>query len=162
MGLILACKAFVKALKNKDAAQRFIDGKAETPKKEAKPEPTHLRMLALLQSSGRLIDFLKEDISSYSDAQVGAAVRQLHEKCQDTLEDCVSVRPVMEDPEGSKIQVPKGYDPSKIKLVGAIKGDGPYSGKLTHRGWQASQVALPKKLGEQASEVLCPAEVEVH
>lgn len=161
MGLILACKAFVKALKDGKAAQRFIDGKKETSKREVKAEPTHLRLLALLQGSGRLIDFLQEDISQYSDAQVGAAVRQVHEKCKGTLEDCVAIRPVMDVAEGENIQVPKGYDPSQIKLVGSVKGDGPHTGRIIHRGWQASQVTLPKKLGEQASEVLCPAEIEV-
>ena len=35
-------------------------------------------MLALLQREGRLIDFFGEDLTPYPDAQVGAAVRELH------------------------------------------------------------------------------------
>src|SRR5688572_29362442 len=34
-----------------------------------------VQMLAMLQRDGRLIDFFTEDISPYSDAQIGAAVR---------------------------------------------------------------------------------------
>ena len=36
-----------------------------------------LQILAILQRDSRLIDFLMEDVSGYSDDQVGAAVREL-------------------------------------------------------------------------------------
>ncbi len=38
-----------------------------------------LRLLAALQADGRLVDFLLEDIEGYSDDQIGAAVRGIHE-----------------------------------------------------------------------------------
>src|SRR5690349_19708958 len=38
-----------------------------------------VQMLALLQRDGRLIDFLSEDITPYADAQLGAAVRVIHD-----------------------------------------------------------------------------------
>src|ERR1051325_6760475 len=43
-----------------------------------KVEPTAAQVLAVLQRDGRLIDFLMEDIAPYSDAQIGAAVRNVH------------------------------------------------------------------------------------
>lgn len=40
-----------------------------------------VQMLALLQRDGRLVDFLEEDVSSYPDGQLGAAVRSIHSSC---------------------------------------------------------------------------------
>ena len=40
---------------------------------------------AILQEQGRLVDFLMDDIKGYSDAQVGAAARVLHEGCRAVL-----------------------------------------------------------------------------
>jgi hypothetical protein len=40
-----------------------------------------LQLLGILQRDSRLVDFLMEDIASYSDDQVGAAVRELHDQC---------------------------------------------------------------------------------
>src|SRR5262245_40657465 len=44
-----------------------------------------IQLLALLQRDGRLVDFLMEDLSTYSDAQIGAAVRDVHAACHGTL-----------------------------------------------------------------------------
>ena len=51
------------------------------------PQPSDgaLQILGILQRDSRLIDFLMEDISAYSDDQVGAAVRDLHQQCRDSL-----------------------------------------------------------------------------
>ncbi|MCH9628151.1 MAG: hypothetical protein S4CHLAM2_18060 [Chlamydiales bacterium] len=151
MHLIRACKAFFYALKN-EAAQE------SEPSKE---EPSHLRLLALLQKEGRLIDFLKEDISSYSDAQVGAAVRTIHAKCGDVLEEVVTLRPLLPDSEGSTLSVPVGYDVAAIQVTGRVKGEPPYQGVLRHKGWKAHKISLPKQLVLAERSVICPAEVEV-
>ena len=45
-----------------------------------------LQMLGILQRDARLIDFLMEDITSYADDQVGAAVRSLHADCRTNSE----------------------------------------------------------------------------
>ena len=50
------------------------------------PSDGALQILGILQRDSRLIDFLMEDISAYSDDQVGAAVRDLHQQCRDSLE----------------------------------------------------------------------------
>jgi hypothetical protein len=73
----------------------------------------------------------------------------------------VTIRPLKDEQEGSTVQVPKGYHPNEIKVVGKIKGEPPFTGVLIHRGWKAQKRSLPKKTGEQASEIICPAEVEI-
>lgn len=158
MSLGLAFKAFFKAWSHPKEAQEFIDG----PKQQIESvDHSHLRLLTLLQQGGRLVDFLKEDISTYSDAQVGAAVRKIHEECNKSLEEFVTIRPVMEENEGATVKVPMGYNPSTVKVVGKVKGDGPYTGVLVHKGWKAHKRSLPKKMGDHQSEVICPAEVEI-
>lgn len=159
MGLGLAFKAFFKALKDPEEAKQFVE-KAEQNQIELSDQ-SHLRLLHYLQHHGRLIDFLKEDISPYTDAQVGAAVRKIHRDCAQVIEDLVTIRPLKDEVEGSIIQVSKGYDPEEIKVVGKVKGEPPFSGTLTHRGWKAQKRSLPKKSSEQIHDVICPAEVEI-
>ena len=68
--------------------------------KEAEPPSDTLdravQMLALLQRDGRLIDFLSENISAYPDAQLGAAVRTIHETCRQALGQYVELEPVLD------------------------------------------------------------------
>lgn len=163
MRLLLAFKAFFRALKDPAMAEKLLEVKQieEKPVQTSGGDFSHLRLLSLMQESSRLVDFLKEDLSSFDDAQIGAAARKVHEECGKCLEDLVTVRPLMEENEGSKITVPQGYDPSKIKVVGKVKGTPPYTGVLVHKGWKAHKRSLPKKIGDQITEVLCPAEVEL-
>ena len=162
MGFIIAVKTFVKALREPKKAQSFLeeDKQPKVTKKE-KVEPSHLRLLKTLQQSGRLIDFLKEDISAYTDAQVGAVVRKLHASCGEAVEDMITVRAIYEESEGCEVKIPQGYDPSEVKVVGNVTGEGPYTGRLVHKGWKAHKISLPKQVGEINEAVLCAAEVEV-
>lgn len=164
MRLLLAIKAFFKAFKEPEKARQFIDGMPAASgcsKETVTADASHLRLLGVMQQSGRLVDFLKEDISAYDDAQIGAAVRKIHDDCAKCLEDLVTIRPVFEENEGAKINVPQGYDPSKIKVVGNIKGEPPFAGVLVHKGWKAHKRSLPKKVGDQLTEIIWPAEVEI-
>jgi len=158
MRLWLAIKAFFKAFKEPEKALLFIE---EPVGKNEKSDPSHLRLLSILQQSGRMIDFLKEDISSYSDAQVGAAVRKIHLDCGKSLEEFVAIRPIMDEAEGSIITISSGYNPSEMKIVGKVNDTFPLKGHIIHRGWKACKRSLPKKSGEQAGELLSPAEIEV-
>jgi hypothetical protein len=158
MGLGLAIKAFFKAFREPKQAEEFLN---EAPKQIESFDSSHLRLLGMLQQSGRLIDFLKEDISAFTDAQVGAAVRKIHEDCAKSLEEFVTVRPLMDEKEGSTIRIPEGYDVESIHLVGNVKGNPPYQGTLVHKGWKAHKRSLPKKVSGQASAIICPAEVEI-
>lgn len=160
MSFLLAIKAFIKAWKEPTKAQTFLD--ESTKRLDSQPsDHSHLRLLALLQQSGRLIDFFKEDINDFTDAQIGAAVRQIHQDCSKNLEELVTIRPLMPEKEGSTVSVPKGYDPAAIKISGKVKGEPPYTGIVVHQGWKAHKKSLPQKMGEQASEIICPAEIEI-
>ncbi len=158
MGLKSAIKAFFKALKDEKSAQLFIEGKEE-PKKEG--DASHLRLLAALQRSGRIVDFFKEDISAYSDAQIGSAARKIHTECAKTLEELVTIRPLLAEKEGADIIIPQGYNPQEIKMIGNVKGSPPYKGTLRHKGWCVHKYSLPKDKMDSSVKVLCPAEVEV-
>lgn len=145
---------------------------APIPKPEpAKPSPPvdtnafietgAAQMLAILQRKGRLIDFLQEDISPYEDAQVGAAVRSIHQGCKDALAEAVNLQPIFDDAEGSNVTVKAGFDAASIRLSGNVSGDPPFAGALRHRGWQVESFSLPQKTGGGGETVIAAAEVEV-
>jgi hypothetical protein len=155
----VAFKAFFKALKDPEKAGRFLN---DEPRQVSAPADTaHLRLLASLQESARFIDFLKEDIGSFTDAQVGAVVRKIHADCAQSLEALVTIRPLRSEDEGSSIEILKGYDPSEIKVTGNVKGEPPFKGILVHRGWKAHKRSLPKRSEGASPDVVCPAEVEI-
>lgn len=122
-----------------------------------------VNFLAILQDKGRLVDFLMDDIKGYSDAQVGAAARVMHEGCKAVLLEHFGIRPVREEDEGSKITVPAGYAPDEYRLVGKIRGDAPFSGVLVHPGWRAEWVKLPRLLrsGDDRLPTIAPSEIEL-
>jgi len=167
MRLCIAVRAFLKAFKQPEEGKRFLEPTSQASATAApstaisSSDHSHLRLLGFMQESSRLIDFLKEDLSSFDDAQIGAAARKVHEECAKCLEEIVTLRPLMEEPEGTTITVPQGYDTVKIKVTGKIKGHPPYTGTLVHKGWKAHKRSLPKQTGEFITEVICPAEIEV-
>lgn len=122
-----------------------------------------LQILHILQRDSRLIDFLMEDIASYEDDQVGAAVRSVHGDCRASLTRHVTLAPVIDGVEGTpqKLDASKAPDPNRIKLIGNVPASGKVAGgTLRHRGWLASSVNLPP-LGKQETVVLAPAEIEI-
>jgi len=130
------------------------------PVKAAKSDA--LVLLEVLQREGRLIDFLKESITEYGDAQIGAAVRDIHRDCAAALERIFAIRPVVDQGEGQTVELPAGYDSGIYRLVGDVTGSGPYRGILRHHGWRATECNLPVWTGSpQAAQVIAPAEVEV-
>ncbi|MFW5936446.1 MAG: DUF2760 domain-containing protein, partial [Desulfosalsimonas sp.] len=80
----------------------------------------YLHLLSVLQRQGRLLDFLKENLSAYEDARIGAAVRSIHENCAGTIEKNLAPREIMEKAEGEEVTVPADFDPSAIKLTGNV------------------------------------------
>ncbi len=120
-----------------------------------------VQMLAILQRDGRLIDFFSEDISPFSDAQIGAAVRDLHQSCKQTLERYVTLEPIIASEEGEPVTVESPIDPAAIKLIGNVTGKPPLKGLLRHRGWRAIQVQLPPLAEGEGRAVIAPAEVEI-
>ena len=122
-----------------------------------------VNFLAILQEKGRLVDFLMDDITSYSDAQVGAAGRVLHEGCKAVLLEHFGIRPMREEGEGSKVTILPGYAPDDYRLVGKISGEAPFTGTLVHHGWRTEWVKLPRLIGISAGRppAIAPAEVEL-
>jgi hypothetical protein len=120
-----------------------------------------IRLLSILQDKGRLIDFLEEDIKGYPDAQVGAAVRQIHEQCREALGEYITLAPVVSEPEGDPVTVLADFDASAFRLTGHVTGDPPYHGVLQHCGWKVTQIDLPAQPKGQTSRIIVPAEVEL-
>jgi hypothetical protein len=120
-----------------------------------------VQMLALLQRDGRLIDFLAENISAYPDAQLGAAVRTIHETCRQVLDHYVELEPVVNSEEDQAVTVQKGFDPAAIKLIGNVTGEPPVRGVLRHKGWRVKEINLPPVPQGAGRMVVAPAEVEI-
>ncbi len=122
-----------------------------------------VNFLALLQEKGRFVDFLMDDIARYSDAQVGAAGRVLHEGCRAVLLEHFGIRPMREEGEGSQVVVAPGYAADDYRLVGRISGEPPFTGTLIHHGWRAEWVKLPRLVRTRGDQppAIAPAEVEL-
>jgi hypothetical protein len=130
------------------------------PEKVVKSEA--LILLETLQREARFVDFIKEDLSGYSDAQIGAAVRDIHRDCAAVLERLFAIRPAIDAPEGTEYLVPDGFDTGRIRLVGNVHGGPPYRGRVTHHGWEATECRLPVWTGTETSlRIIAPAEIEV-
>lgn len=127
---------------------------------QASAEPG-VQVLALLQKEGRLLDFLREDISGFSDAEVGAAVREIHAGCRRFLDERAQLEPVLEAAEGETVEIPSDFDPSAIALVGPIPAEGPYRGVVRSRGWRVRSLNLPTVAPEADASVAARAEVEL-
>ncbi len=126
------------------------------------PQRASLQMLIILQRKGRLLDFLQEDLSQYDDAQIGAAVRNIHSGCKESLSEYVDLQPIFKEEEGKEVSIPKGFDTKAIQLTGNVKGEPPFRGILRHRGWRASRVKLPQlTVKEDKDNILAPAEIEI-
>jgi len=137
--------------------------KPEPPRiqlREAAPDAA-LQLLSLLQREGRFVDFLQEEIKTFSDAEIGAAARVVHEGCRKAVREHFSIEPVRGEDEGASVVLDEGFDAGEVRLVGNVVGKPPFKGTLRHRGWRASSVSLPKLAEGHHVEVLAPAEVEL-
>jgi hypothetical protein len=163
-----------------DIAPEVVRGAASRPAPEQEPagrqlpaEPVEARtaedstdravqLLALLQRDGRLVDFFSEDIAPYQDAQIGAAVRELHANCRKALAQYVTLEPVIDGEEDRPVTVEEGFDPASVKLVGNVTGRPPLRGLLRHRGWRVAEINMPALPPQGAGRVvIAPAEVEI-
>jgi hypothetical protein len=147
------------------AAQPLV--KAEPKPSPAKQPPKPARseavtLLATLQREARFIDFIKEPLDSYSDAQIGAAVRDVHRDCAQALDRLFAIRALDSQEEGSTLEVPAGFDAGRYHLTGNVTGNPPFRGRLVHHGWEAGEIRLPEWSGTpQSARVIAPIEVEL-
>jgi hypothetical protein len=124
-------------------------------------ETAALQLLGLLQREARFVDFVQEDVAPYTDAEIGAAARVVHEGCRKVLREHFALAPVRTEAEGSRITLQAGFDAAAVRLTGNVVGEAPFTGTLGHRGWQVTEVKLPQLTDTAAAKVLAQAEVEL-
>ena len=183
--LSLAFGAFFKTLGDAEYAARIRDdqvgptaapapapapARAPAPAAAPAPAPAPLRiatpdaalqLLALLQREARLLDFANENITVYSDADIGAAARVVHEGCARVLREHFTIAPVRSELEGARVTLPEGFDAASVRLTGNVVGKPPFTGTLSHRGWRATDVRLPQLAEQHDARIIAPAEVEL-
>ena len=174
--ILLAFRAFFNILfkgrlSDALASSLGLSRRASAPASAAKPSAAApaaaattsdgaLQMLGILQRDSRLLDFLMEDVAAYSDDQIGAAVRELHDQCRDSVSRYVTLQPVIDGVEGTFVQAPS-KDPNLVKFVGNVPAKPPSGGTLRHKGWRAAKVDLPALAAKQDATILAPAEIEI-
>jgi Domain of unknown function (DUF2760) len=132
------------------------------PPPPPKPSGEALRILAVLQRESRLMDILMDaGLPGASDDQIAAAMRDLQPKAQSTLKKYLTLDSVLPQTEGDTVEVPAGFDPSAIQLIGNVTGNPPFKGTLRHGGWRVKEIRLQKPPEGQDPMVLAPAEVEL-
>jgi hypothetical protein len=169
----LAISAFWRIIFNPDYAfgvLRLRQGpEAERTEPSAKPAAllqeagpaAALQLLGLLQRDGRFIDFIEEDVTGFSDAEIGAAARVVHEGCRKVMREHFTLEPVRVEPEGARLTLEPGFDAASLRLTGNLVGDPPFNGRLTHKGWIATETRLPKLAVGHDASILAPAEVDL-
>ena len=120
-----------------------------------------LQLLGLMQREARFVDFIQEDVAPYTDAEIGAAARVVHEGCRKVLREHFTLSPVRSEAEGSRITLLAGFDAAAVRLTGNVVGHAPFTGTLSHRGWLVTEVKLPQLIDSQAAKVIAQAEVEL-
>ena len=129
------------------------------PQNQAQAEIVTL--LGIFQEKGRFIDFLMEDITPYSDADVGGVARAVHQGCKAALNEHFHIEPISTEGEGATVTVPAGYSADEFRLVGNLSGEAPFTGKIVHKGWKTTSVKLPRALKTDHLPAIAPAQVEV-
>lgn len=128
------------------------------PKPTAGPADGAVQILAVLQRDARLVDFLMEDLSAYTDDQIGAAARDVQTQGRESLVRYLRLEPVIDGVEGTFTKM-EGMDPAQVKLVGNVPPSGKApGGVLRHKGWKAAKVDLPQAA---PGAVLAAAELEI-
>lgn len=191
MGLVVATKAFFKLLFNRELSQSFqqwietggsprlaaeqkpmgtkneSSSAAVRPQIKTTPPPQSSRseaitLLAALQREARLIDIIKEPLDSFSDAQVGAAARDVLKNSGSVIERMFGLVPASSASDGDLITTPAELDPALHRLVGKVSGSPPFRGTLAHHGWKATRCDVPKWSGpDESALIVAPMEIEI-
>lgn len=128
---------------------------------EVQTDTAALQLLGLMQREARFVDFIQEEVAPYTDAEIGAAARVVHEGCRKVLREHFAMEPVRPEAEGSRITLQAGFNAAAVRLTGHVVGQAPFTGTLGHRGWQVTQVKLPQLTDTQAAKIIAQAEVEL-
>ena len=157
--LALLIAMFTRAAAKPAVAEAVKPSPAAVPQNQAQAEVVTL--LGVFQEKGRLIDFLMEDITPHTDAEVGMVARAVHQGCKAALNEHFQIEPISPAGEGASITVPVGYAADEFRLVGNLAGEAPFTGKLVHQGWRTTLVKLPRILKTDRLPPIAPAQVEV-
>jgi hypothetical protein len=150
----------LKALENQKPA---APAPAAAPK-PLPPERAHasaLLLLSALQREGRLVDFLQQEVASFSDDEVGAAARVVHAGCRKSLQQYFTFEPAVPQAEGEPMTVAAGFDAQRVRLTGNVTGQPPFRGTLKHHGWVAKEIRMPAVSEAVDPRTVAPAEVEL-
>ncbi|MBK1650084.1 DUF2760 domain-containing protein [Rhabdochromatium marinum] len=134
---------------------------AKAAELEKAPPDSALLLLSLLQKEGRFIDFMQEDVASYTDEDIGAAARVVHQGCARVLREHLHIAPVRTESEGAQVTLEPGFNPTEVRPTGQVVGEPPFTGSLVHRGWRATDIQLPKIATSHDLHILAAAEVEL-
>lgn len=170
LGVLALLFLLVALLKKKPAAE-------PAPAVQAEPKPTAapavpvtlkentpdaaLQLLSLLQQESRFVDFLNEEIKGFSDAEIGAVARVVHEGGRKTLQQYFKLEPIRSEDEETRITLQAGFNAAEIRVTGNVVGQPPFTGTLVHKGWRVADVTLPKLAETHDARILVPAEVEL-
>ncbi len=164
----LAFRTFFRIFKDQQFASGVEALVEEAPALDSLSEPAAparseaLTLLSTLQREARLLDFLMENLEGYSDAQVGAAARDVHRDSAEVVRRLFAPEALRQEGEGQSIEIAAGFDPTALRLTGNVQGEAPYRGTLRHHGWRAGRCDLPSWAGaEDSAMVLGAAEVEL-
>ncbi len=173
LGILALAFLLLAVLKRKPAAAVPAPMAPQAPKAEPRPEPAApptlkvnspdaaLQLLSLLQQDARFVDFLHEDLKGFSDAEIGAVARVVHEGGRRTLQQYFKLQPVRAEEEESRVTLPAGFNAAEVRVTGNVVGQPPFTGTLVHRGWRVTDVNLPKLAEGHDARILVPAEVEL-
>ncbi len=129
--------------------------------KERNDQRMFLHLISVLQREGRLLDFFSENLEEYEDADIGAAVRDIHEKSKKAMDKYLTLDAVVETQEDEFMTVAPGFDPNAVKLTGNVVGEPPFKGIVRHRGWKVKKLEMPVLSGTKDTKIIAPAEVEI-
>lgn len=118
-----------------------------------------LQLLSLLQREGRFLDFVEQDVTAFTDADIGAAARLVHEGCRRAVHAHARVVSVRSETEGTQLTLEQAS--ADVKLVGNLAGSAPFRGVLRHRGWRVEDLTLPTLIGTRDPKLVAAAELEL-
>lgn len=117
-----------------------------------------LTLLSVLQREARFIDLVQESLDGYSDAQVGAAARDVLKQSKKALQRMFDIQPLSEASEGTSISLPANASPTRWKINGSADRS---NFSVVHPGWIAKASQVPVWTGENNDKfVIAPIEVE--
>lgn len=178
MGLITATKAFCKLLFNSELSASFdqLISEGSAPKIESQPEPIvtapvkpaaparseAISLIAALQREARLLDIVTESLDGYSDAQIGAAAKEVLRDTGSVIQRMFGLQPMTDAADGTELETPAKFDAAEYRLTGSVSGEAPFRGTVAHHGWKATKCEIPKWSGEKSSAlVIAPIELEI-